>query len=209
MQILFLLLYLFPLRELPLILEGQLRVLHNEIGIQEERRNRGQEIRKYQEATGTINRPWCTSFLVYTYNKNAQAFGLGKILPELAASQKLYGWAKRKGYLTRHPKIGDIVIFRKGNTNRGHAGAIIVVTKDSITTIEGNTTIETKKLGGVYEKKHHRRKLHKGMRIVGYINMQKIWLTTLRNTKNDYHNVLHNYSHLKSHSNTRYMGNTL
>lgn len=76
-----------------------------------------------------INTPWCAAF-VNMVEKQCGRSGTGKML---ARSFLKYG------RIVSTPQLGDIVIFKRGNSSwQGHVGYYITSTHDTVTSLGGN-----------------------------------------------------------------------
>lgn len=77
------------------------------------------------------------------------------LIPKTAGCGDLGNWAEAKGYYipwNGTPKVGDLILFDftgKHNTrNRQHVGVLVAMTGDTMTTIEGNTSVTSDDNGG-------------------------------------------------------------
>ena len=88
----------------------------------------------------TPGAPYCIAAAYACYQ--AAAKELGSMLPfaGTASTQDFYERALEHKCASLEPHVGDIVIFRQGNTWRGHAGIVVGCSPDSVSTIEFNTS---------------------------------------------------------------------
>ena len=91
--------------------------------------NSGADVKRY--LNGKEHLPWCAGFTSYVLRKS----GIN-IKYTLLARDFL-----KLGKIVKTPEPGDLIVFYRGNKNSytGHVGIIEKVSKDTITTIEGNT----------------------------------------------------------------------
>ena len=88
--------------------------------------NCGPDVKRY--LNGQEHLPWCAGFVSYVLRESAV-----KIKYTLRARDFL-----KLGKIIKSPRAGDLIVFSRGR-NLGHVGIIEKVSKDTITTIEGNT----------------------------------------------------------------------
>lgn len=90
--------------------------------------------------------PWCQCFVNWCFMK---AYGTENALKLLCTSKFDYytptcaDFFKQKKQWFIQPKVGDVVYF-KNSSRIHHVGIVVVVTQDTITTVEGNTTHSSK-----------------------------------------------------------------
>ena len=102
--------------------------------------------------------PWCCTFIWWILSS------CGINVPKTASCMVLGQWFKDNGRWYTKPKVGDIVCF-KYNTNSGwtnHVGIVVDVKGNEITTIEGNTSVNSDDNGGAVMKRN------RSKNIVGY-----------------------------------------
>lgn len=115
--------------------------------------NKGCYVRQY--LNGQENLPWCAGFVSYCVKKS----GLN-LRYTLRAKDYL-----KMGKIVNNPQTGDLIIFsRQGG---GHIGIIEKITKDTITTIEGNLGDYPAKVKRVIYKRNHIKNL------LGYVKLEK------------------------------------
>jgi hypothetical protein len=105
--------------------------------------NRSALIDRIQQPFGLIGQQYCVMFVLWCYMKTLERLKLRFPFSKTASSQTLYENCKKKGWTTTNfseVQPGDIMIFRKYHTWTGHAALVVDVEKDSVTTIEGNTS---------------------------------------------------------------------
>lgn len=87
--------------------------------------NKGMYVRRY--LNGREGLPWCAGFVSYCVVKD------GIRIPYTLRARDFL----KLGIKVSNPKPGDLIVFsRQGG---GHVGIVEKITKDTITTIEGNT----------------------------------------------------------------------
>lgn len=91
--------------------------------------NKGPEILKYQQYTGTVGQAWCASFVSWVYSKA----GMPSVKSAGAINLRAFG------SLTTAPQPGDIVTF-DGPGNEDHAGIVTSVSGSTFSTVEGNSS---------------------------------------------------------------------
>lgn len=125
-----------------------IEVAEKEIGVTEKPKNSNNT--KYNEWFGLPNLPWCAMFVSWVYSF------AGKPLPNIgftkgfAGCQTGYDYFKKKGWIIKEPKEGDIVLFDWNSDKRyDHTGIFVKwITKDTFETIEGNTSLTNQSNGG-------------------------------------------------------------
>ena len=88
--------------------------------------------------------PWCAAFISYLFRSEP------KLLRKTASCAEMLEWFESKDRIVEQPKPGDIIFFHFNTNNRktNHVGIVIKVEPDGITTIEGNTSINSNDNGG-------------------------------------------------------------
>lgn len=147
--------------------EALLTKAHAEIGVKEERRNRGKRIDEYQAASWLDEKDWdawCATFIDWVIREAMKDVGLKDTKtfkrPLTAAAFGFEKWSLDQGnetWLKKHPgrdiEPGDIVIF-----DFSHIGFATSAPDQNgyFTTIEGNTNGAGSREGdGVYAKRRH------------------------------------------------------
>lgn len=90
--------------------------------------------------------PWCCVLISYAFDQ----MGAKELIKKTASCMEMAQWFKDHKQWHTNPKIGDIVFFKFGTNNRwtNHVGLVIDVQNGFITTIEGNTSINSNDNGG-------------------------------------------------------------
>lgn len=88
--------------------------------------------------------PWCATFISWLFRDDQ------KLLKKTASCANMLSWFESKGLVITKPEPGCIVFFKYSTNNRrtNHVGICVKVNKDSITTIEGNTSKTSNDNGG-------------------------------------------------------------
>lgn len=89
--------------------------------------------------------PYCIAAAAACFEAAAKELGknfplAGKEVIGEASTQTFYENAKKMGLTGQTPEVGDTVIFRLAQKWQGHAGIVVGVNPDSISTIEFNTS---------------------------------------------------------------------
>lgn len=103
--------------------------------------------------------PWCCTFIWWLLSTS------GVKVTKTASCANLANYFKKSGrFFTKNPQVGDIVFFKFSRTNNwtNHVGIVIEVKGNEITTIEGNTSINSDSNGGEVQKRK------RSKNIVGY-----------------------------------------
>lgn len=103
-------------------------------------------------------------------------------IPYSKGTQQFYINALSKRYTSPDPQIGDIAIFRLGNSASGHAGIVTAVRPEAIDTIEFNTSnsnaSDQRNGEGVYQKtrlfKHFEKTDDHRLWIRGYVRTSSL-----------------------------------
>lgn len=112
-----------------------------QIGVIEEPDNTGPDVKKYLNAVGLDEGyPYCAAFVAWSLDRGEVAY------PTVRS-------ALATNYITEHSipvslilrtnysvNVGDILVFRKGNTVYGHTGFIMKEENDFFLTVEANTS---------------------------------------------------------------------
>lgn len=102
--------------------------------------NKGPMIELFQDSVGVAQgQPWCVDFMQACIAYVEQIRSVTCPLPVSQGAVDL--WNRSKTYYAASPaRVGDLILWRIGNTGEGHCG--IVTGSDSLTysTIEGNTS---------------------------------------------------------------------
>ena len=131
-----------------------------EVGTVEE----GDNLTKYGKAFKADGLPWCGSFCNWVYREAGV-----KIPPVISTAAGAHSF-KDLGKWHETPQVGDLAFMdfpHDGVDRISHVGIVIGVAKDSITTIEGNTSgTGDQRNGGMVMTKV--RALGKGSPVVGF-----------------------------------------
>lgn len=134
--------------------------------------NHGEMVELFQSTIGHAEgEPWCLSF-IQSCVSYVESFGFeSKLFP---TEHCLTAWVNSRTRRPLEPQAGDIVLYRMGDTTKGHAGLITAVTRDKFETIEGNTGpalgVIEREGDGVYSKLRPRGGFPK-MRELGFLRV--------------------------------------
>ena len=95
----------------------------------------------YGREVSGANYPWCCAFIWCVFNE------AGINIKRTASCMMLGDWFKQEGkYHKDNPQVGDIVFFKFSGSSRwtNHVGLVIEVNRNTLTTIEGNTSSDNK-----------------------------------------------------------------
>lgn len=150
-----------------------LRVAEAEIGYLEKASNKDLDSKTKNAGRGNYTKywrdmkpgyqgePWCNAFVNWVF---VQAYGKANALRLLCCKDFDYytpttaGFFKEAGRWGKAPQVGAVIYFR-GSERIHHVGIVVSFTKDSVTTIEGNTSSGKKVVangGGVWSKTYSR-----------------------------------------------------
>lgn len=132
--------------------------------------NNGKIVGLLQSTIGkSESEPWCMALIqsaiafIETFNCKSGVY---------PSEHCLTVWNKSVCEKPAIPKAGDIVIWQFNGTSKGHAGVVLSVDKNGMTTIEGNTGPLVKEIeregDGVYKKLRSLQGSEK-MRVVGFL----------------------------------------
>ncbi|ANZ19960.1 CHAP domain-containing protein [Streptomyces noursei] len=98
------------------------------------------------------NQAWCATFVSWC----ARQAGAGSLFPVTASVWTAYNWFRSRGRYSAYPAIGAQVIY--GRSANSHTGIVVAYDANTITTVEGNTSVTGSAEGdGVYLKRRNRR----------------------------------------------------
>lgn len=135
-----------------------IKIAENEIGYLEKASNKDLDSKTKNAGKGNYTKywrdlkpnyqgePWCQAFVNWVFWK---VYGMENSLKLLCCNSFDYytptcaSFFKQKKQWFTQPKVGDIVYF-KNSTRIHHVGIVVVVSPDTITTVEGNTTHSSK-----------------------------------------------------------------
>ena len=143
--------------ELPTIYNtNKLRVelAETQLGVREE--THPQIIRAYLKSVGIYtNASWCNAFQYWLMDSVCNELQIINPMPRSGVANSSYDYAKRKGIRTQFvPQQGDLLIWKTDGNWTGHIALIIKIrNKESVITIEGNTSSNSVRTGGAVEKK--------------------------------------------------------
>ena len=102
--------------------------------------------------------PWCCTFIWWIMQS------CGVPVPKTASCMEMGDYFKKHGRWYTEPQIGDLVFFKFKTNSRwtNHIGLVIAVRGNEITTIEGNTSVNSDDNGGAVMKRQ------RSKNIVGY-----------------------------------------
>jgi hypothetical protein len=132
--------------------------------------NSGTDVEIFLRSVGLKKgNPWCVAFCQWAYLSAAKSNGVKLNLPKTGHSLSLLKEVSRYSECSYDmPGYGDWVIFKRGETGKGHCGLLVSFCKDSIVTIEGNTSSAYGNNEGVFIKRRSIKKFG-WMMIKGYI----------------------------------------
>lgn len=141
--------------------EEAMHVAVDEIGTKEVGgNNRGRRVEEYLAACRLPpGQPWCAAFVVWCYDRAAEAHGFRNPLPRIGHVGKLWraGAAHWKSDI---PTLWAVACHQEDPTDHassGHTGIVIAISPAFITTVEGNTNEAGSREGGaVLIKSRHR-----------------------------------------------------
>ncbi len=139
----------------PLLLGRLVDTAQHYVGIKEEGQNRGYWIEKFQRLVGIPKgSPWCAAFVswVLEQNKCKNPTTRSGVALKFVNKQSVKAKEVAKGY----KKVGRnwLVIWKRGNSYKGHIGIVVNWGKISGETIEGNTgNGDIREGDGIYRKK--------------------------------------------------------
>ena len=138
------------------------------------RSNSGKEIKMFLRSVGlNAGNPWCAAFCQWAYQTACSKFRTKLNLFRSGHSLSLLQYAQKTSVCnSRIPVFGDWVIFRKGETCHGHCALLVSFEKDSLITIEGNTSNPEQNNDGVFLKKRSVKKFG-WMTVKGYIGFEE------------------------------------
>lgn len=105
---------------------------------------------KYGKWFGFDGVAWCAMFVSWCYAQAGVALPkIGFSTPGFAGCQTAVAYFKAKGLVVAEPQPGDIVFFDwNGDGRYDHTGIVLVVSRDGIQTVEGNTSVKNQSNGG-------------------------------------------------------------
>lgn len=123
--------------------------------------NRGPGVKKYLNSVGLgEGYAWCMAFIYWCVQEVCNDYGVQNLLQKTGGV--LAQWNGSKVLRVDKPEKGDVFIIDFGK-GLGHAGIIVDVEGDAITTIEGNTNDEASREGYIVaEKKRKIKSISKG-----------------------------------------------
>ena len=106
--------------------------------------------------------PWCCTFVWFILSS------CGITVPKTASCMAMAEYFKKQGRWGATPRIGDLIFFKFNTNSRwtNHVGIVIDIHGNEITTIEGNTSINSDDNGGCVQLRKRSRN------IVGYAHPQ-------------------------------------
>lgn len=125
------------------------------------KKNKGPGVKKYLNSVGLgEGYAWCMAFIYWCVQEVCNDYKLSNPLQKTGGV--LAQWNGSKVLQVEKPEIGDVFIMDFGK-GLGHAGIIVDLDGDVITTIEGNTNDEASREGYIVaEKKRMIKSINKG-----------------------------------------------
>lgn len=98
--------------------------------------------------------PWCCAFIAWLFRDAKDIF------PKTASCAFALDFFESRNEIVTEPKPGDIVFFKYKTNNRktNHIGLVMDVKKDTIVTIEGNTSQKSSDNGGCVMRRERSKK---------------------------------------------------
>lgn len=143
------------------------------VGITEQGKdNHGRMVELFQSTIGhSQGEPWCLSF-IQSCVAYVESFGFVSAL--FPTEHCLTAWENSKARRPVEPQAGDLILYRVGDTTKGHAALITSVHARNYSTVEGNTgpatNIIEREGDGVYTKLRPRGGFPK-MTELGYLRL--------------------------------------
>jgi len=105
---------------------------------------------KYGKWFGWDGVAWCAMFVSWVYDKAGSPLGNIGFPKGFAGCQSGYVYFKKKGWITKKPVEGDIVLFDwNGDGRYDHTGIFVKhLTANTFESIEGNTSMTNQSNGG-------------------------------------------------------------
>lgn len=128
------------------VIHRAVSIAHKQVGLKElTGNNDGEHIREYMKAVGLNydkHYPYCAAGIVWCMLTAADELDKDICIKKSALCYRLFTWAKASGKITYNkPHVGDIVIWNRAGTTKGHTEIIIEVLKNGwVTTIGFNTS---------------------------------------------------------------------
>ncbi len=147
---------------LPELRDAARRVAIGEIGTREQGgANRGRRVEEYLAAAKLPpGQPWCAAFVIWCYQRAAEAGGWRSPLPAIGHVghffRRIEPWAPH--WISHIPTIGAIACHQKDPTDpdsAGHTGIVLAVEGGTVMTVEGNSN-STGSREGVEVVENHR-----------------------------------------------------
>lgn len=132
-----------------------LEIARLHVGVREVGRNKGPCVEAYlARANAHPGDPWCAAFVYYCFSQAALELIMPCPVPRTASVHRM--WIKAARFQRGEPTAGAVVCWDHGR-GRGHAGLVLEVGGDLITTIEGNTNDGGSREGdGVYQRERRK-----------------------------------------------------
>jgi hypothetical protein len=147
--------------------------------IEETNNNDGAIIFRLQDCIGIPRKqPYCQATQYYSFYvsaKNLKMDTKNLPIPRNGLAQSSYNYAKQKGVKAPYnAEFGDLIVWKKDNTTKGHIGRIVEVGKMGwVVTIEGNTTNDTTKKEGIfYKKRNIKNPLNRILQVKGIVGFK-------------------------------------
>ena len=135
--------------------------------------NKGKEVNKFLQSVNlSPGNQWCVAFCQWAYRSAAKQISVNFNLVKSGHSLTVLAYAKQQGFfILNNLKRGDLVIFQRGETNKGHCGMLLSSVDNKLYTIEGNVTADDK-TQGVF-KKIRRLDNFGWLHIIGFIGFEE------------------------------------
>ena len=125
-----------------------LTIAKAEIGYSEAPKNSNKT--KYGKWFGLDGVPWCGIFVSWVYAQAGNPLGTIGFKKGYAGCQTAVAYAKKKGWTTNSPALGDIVFYDwNGDGRYDHTGIYVgAIDEHHFAAIEGNTSLSNQSNGG-------------------------------------------------------------
>lgn len=139
------------------LVEKALQVAESQLGVLEERGNRGPRVEAYLRSTGIgPGNPWCAAFVYWCIDRAAGELEQPNPFLRTAYCPTIASWARQHDLLEAMPKAGDVFLHYAsvaGTFRACHTGFVTRVSGAGFGTIEGNTNLDGSREGiGVFDR---------------------------------------------------------
>ena len=133
--------------------QSRIEIACSQIGVREET-SRLQIISYLNRVGIKWMAPWCAAFQYWVYDEASKKLCIQNTLPRTAVANAYFDYGKSKGKRTSYKaNAGDLIVW-KSDSWAGHIGIVVrQVSKQTVETIEGNTSSLSVRTGGAVESK--------------------------------------------------------